>query len=454
MATSKKNNIYCYIYIFLINLSFICCIVEIPLQAIKVKGIPKYKNLRIIEPGSPLIEKNGTFYYQQGNAEINAESLFFASIKIGSNSQPFNLLLDTGSSVLWVTKIGCTDCSPQITRHYNPRSSTTCEGTDNSFSIRYGTGYVSGDYYNDNVEYLSNKKFNMHFGVASIADFTLTNCDGIIGLTKSYDDERYSFIHMLKRYGNTDSTAFSIKFENDYFKYGVKGTMYIGVHEDFSKSDTVSCPLVYYRDKIFWAAELSSFGLKNNDHKATSSKKINIIFDTGTNFIILPTLYLKDIEKDLSDFNCYSIPNNNEYHIVCPVSRNLPELRFEINGNTLIIPSNYAFYYSNGNKNYVYSMVVFTDSLMNIMGSVFFFLFHTLFDEENNELKFYPLNGKIEGGLSTLVIVIIVICSIGLAIAIGLIVYYYVKRCKRKKEDMPQGDIGINYFENDYHPQM
>ena len=164
MATSKKNNIYFFIYIFLINLSFICCVIEIPLQAIKVKGIPKYQNFTIIEPVSPLNEKNGTFYHQEWNAEINSELIFFASIKIGSNSQPFNLLLDTGSNYLWVAKIGCTKCSKKIRRFYNPSSSTTCDGRSyGQFSIKYGSGYVIGDFYSDNIEYISNKPFNYVF---------------------------------------------------------------------------------------------------------------------------------------------------------------------------------------------------------------------------------------------------------------------------------------------------
>jgi len=250
MVTSRNINIF--IYIFLINLSFICCIIEIPLQPIKVKGIPKYQNLTIIEPASPLIEKNGSFYYQEGNVEINSEFIFFASIKIGSNSQPFNLLLDTGSSVLWVTHSKCgKKCSDSITRHYNPDSSTTKEGPYKSFSIQYGTGSVSGNYYKDNMIYLSDKVFTMYFGVASSCYFIVTNCDGIIGLTKSYQEKGLSIIQMLKANGNTDSTAFSIKFENDNFQGGIKGTMFIGVHEDFSKNETVSCPLIFYLRNVF-----------------------------------------------------------------------------------------------------------------------------------------------------------------------------------------------------------
>lgn len=82
-----------------------------------------------------------------------------------------------------------------------------------------------------------------------------------------------------------------------------------------------------------------------------------------------------------------------------------------------------------------------------------FFLFHTLFDEENKELKFYPLKGNVEGDSSTFVIVIIVICAIGFAMEIALIVYYYIKRCKEKKKNTSR-KLGQNYLDNNYHRQI
>ena len=48
---------------------------------------------------------------------------------------------------------------------------------------------------------------------------------------------------------------------------------------------------------IFWACQVTSFGLKNNNYEIKAAINKNLIFDTGTNAIILPleTLYqLKD----------------------------------------------------------------------------------------------------------------------------------------------------------------
>ena len=126
--------------------------------------------------------------------------------------------------------------------------------------------------------------------------------------------------------------------------------MFIGEHEDFSKKEVISVPLIFYLNKHFWASELSSFGLKNNQYEAKSNYKTNIIFDTGTNFIFLPTKYLNDIKNDLSTFDCFIVGSQNSYQIGCNVNGNLPDLRFKINDYTLVIPKRYAFYYVSKSK--------------------------------------------------------------------------------------------------------
>ena len=394
--------LYIILYLLFSFFQLNICVLEIPLKPIMVKGIPKYKNISVVEPGKNIVFNNTTMLYEQGSSYINSELLFLVNIKIGSNSQPFNLILDTGSSALWVAQRGCGG-SHRITNFYNPSSSTSSQRTTIPMEIQYGTGYTRGIYYNDKVEYLKGKKFNIYFGLASTANFDVTGADGIIGLSKSYDDEIFSFIHMLKNDGNTDSLVFSIKFENDYFQ----------------------------SNKIFWASTLNSLSLKSESYETKSSYETKVIFDTGTNSIILPFQYLKDIEDDLEDFGCEpykSSLSSTSYTIRCKAKNDLPDLHFNIDGNTFIIPKNYVFYYSaQGGTNFVYAMITFEESKsIYIIGSVFFFVFHTLFDEEGKVLKFYPLKGSINNGLSTFVIVLIVTLVLLPAASVAVIALFII----------------------------
>lgn len=124
-----------------------------------------------------------------------------------------------------------------------------------------------------------------------------------------------------------------------------------------------------------------------------NSKRINnIVFDTGTNFIMLPLQYYQDLTKNIKKLNCYFKDTSGEkkYQLACPNINNVPDFRFEINGSILIVPKNYCFY--RGKDNIFYSRILFLEQNIYIIGTPFFFAFHTLFDKKNEKLHFYPEN--------------------------------------------------------------
>ena len=90
-----------YIILILSYLTLANSIIEIPLASIKVKGIPKYSNFKLIEFIPASIEnKNNRTLIEEGNALIDMNLLFIANVRIGSNKQEFNLVLDTGSLIM------------------------------------------------------------------------------------------------------------------------------------------------------------------------------------------------------------------------------------------------------------------------------------------------------------------------------------------------------------------
>ena len=432
-----------FFYLMLLSMSFTNCIIEIPLKKVKVEGIPKHRHIKIKKLEDDFEEKKRIMLIDEGSVILNTNSLFLGTVTIGSNNQKFNLVLDTGSSIAWVAKIGSKD-KYKINRHFNPSSSTSSVNTKIDFTLQYGTGYCKGYYYRDYFNFVGDKKFNIKFGVADETELGVENGDGIIGLAHYYKQEDESFIHMLKKAEITDSMAFSFKFnednENDQY-----GKMYIGKHDDFSNNNTVTCPLLTYKGEanLFWGCEISGFGLRNSNYDFTFSKSyINIIFDTGTNVILLPMDFYRDIQNSLSKLGCTSVIKDSHCILVCYPSYEVPKLTLKINGNTFIIPSSQAFYRS---SSYYISNFQFVDSNIYIIGSPFFLTFHTLFDKENEQLHFFPLKTEyLEIGFNYVTIIVIVAISIILVIIFGCIIYRFVKWKKAR-------DLENNFPSSDYN---
>ena len=355
-------------------------------------------------------------------------------------------MVDTGSAYLWVSQIGSNDKEKTISHHFKPTSSSTNTGMP--FKIIYGSGSCSGSYFKDIIKYINNKSFQFLFGVATETNFSVEGADGILGLAHYYSDKSTSFIYRLYEEKIVNSKQFSFKF-GENINYGQMGKLFIGKHADFSSSDTAKCPLINSKPlNEYWACKLSRFGLKNSKNVIKNSNNIffDVIFDTGTNIIVLPLDYLEDIQNDLKEFGCEKYLEKDSYQIKCKKdTQSLPDFRFEFNGNFLTIPHEYLFY--NVDNQYSYSRIIFKKYNHYIIGSPFFFTFHTLFDGDGGYLYFHPENKKyLEVGnessfsvadLAAIIVIIIVI------LLLAYIIYYIIKWQKAKKaleEALPQSD--------------
>ena len=273
---------------------------------------------------------------------------------------------------------------------------------------------------------------------------------------------------MLNRGGITNSTLFSLKFGNDT-NIGINRTLYIGKHEDFSKNNVATCPIVNSRDNAYyWGCEVISFGMKNSKNEIKTNKKFNFRFDTGANVILLPLEFKNDLQNNIQKLNCLFVDTQDQsaFQLVCENLTNVPDLIFGVNGYNLILPKHYSFYQDNQN---FYSYFLFTKKKLYIIGTPFFFAFHTLFDKESERLHFYPenneylikknyldldikeeKNGKrqkfigVFGVLNLCIFIGLILFSIGS----GLLLYYVINN--RKKDNKKEIIFPSNNYENTF----
>ena len=383
----KFNNSKKEFFLILIFISFkITNEIQIPIKLVK-SNFGKRTNKK---PNS--IEKSNI---SQDIKNLN-NYLFALDIKFGSNGQSFTMLIDTGSEIAWVPGI----ISENNNKYYNPGSSTTSRRTSDSLSYRYASGSVSGQYYNDQINFMIRNNFYFTFGVVTTMNLERSGFDGILGLGRKYATiwKKYSILETIKTNGGVSSTIFSFKYDNNSKNL----TFYLGEkHEDFKNSNVASCPLIQSEiyDNRLWLCELYSFGIKKGNEIIKSiSIDYEGLFDTGTNNMMFPLELLDELQSTFISFNCYIYDESDSSlgrakAIYCRDGNNLPKITFGVKSYIFTLGSEKFYNKIFVNNEYIYRLrLLFSKDEICIIGQSFFYEFHTLFDDNNGELKFYGGN--------------------------------------------------------------
>ena len=429
----KFNNSKKEFFLILIFISFkITNEIQIPIKLVKSNfGKRTNKKLNSIDKSN----------ISQDIKNLN-NYLFAIDIKFGSNGQSFTMLIDTGSEIAWVPGI----ISENNNKYYNPGSSTTSIRTSDSLSYRYASGSVSGQYYTDQINFMIRNNFYFTFGVVTTMNLERSGFDGILGLGRKYATiwKKYSILETIKTNGGVSSTIFSFKYDSNTKNL----TFYLGEkHEDFKNSNVASCPLIQSEiyDNRLWLCELYSFGIKKGNEIIKSiSIDYEGLFDTGTNNMMFPLELLDELQSTFISFNCYIYDESDSSlgrakAIYCRDGNNLPKITFGVKSYIFTLGSEKFYNKIFVNNEYIYRLrLLFSKDEICIIGQSFFYEFHTLFDDNNGELKFYGGNeGDIKPHEEKTRIRLWVLLSIifggviVLASAIFILVYCL---CCRKKE--------------------
>jgi len=263
-----------------------------------------------------------------GNEQNNA---YFAEVLIGTPGQPLQLILDTGSANLWVP---AEKRNPKWNgRHnfYHPNKSSTYVQMDKRFSIEYGSGDVSGSYFQDTVAVgglvLPNFTLAHVRRTAGLHGFRHASYDGILGLAfqENAVDNVSTVMKELVLSEQLDEPVFGFylgdRQPGQFVIGGVDPEHFVGDFHFVEVSSTSPWP-------GFWALDLA--GVKVGD-ALTLTATHHAIVDSGTSLISGPSREVKAIAAMLGAF-----PTNGLYAIKCNVSRRVAfsfggkDLEFEV----------------------------------------------------------------------------------------------------------------------------
>ncbi|KAK9462441.1 aspartic peptidase domain-containing protein [Lipomyces oligophaga] len=262
---------------------------------------------------------------------LNAQ--YFTEISIGSPEQTFKVILDTGSSNLWVPSVNCGSIACYLHTKYDSSASTTYVKNGTEFDIQYGSGSMSGFVSNDVLKIGDLTIKGQDFAEATEEPglaFAFGRFDGILGL--GYDTISVQGmvppVYQAIAQGLLDEPVFSFYLGDtnvDEENGGV--ATFGGIDKQYYLGELTYLPV---RRKAYWEVELNSISFGK---EVAELENTGAIVDTGTSLIALPTALAEMLNMEIGATKNWQ----GQYTVDCEVRDKLPEVSFNLGGKEFAI---------------------------------------------------------------------------------------------------------------------
>lgn len=315
---------------------------------------------------------------------------YFGAVQLGSPPQEFQVIFDTGSSNLWVPKVGCTHCGYSIfgKKHkYNHDSSGSYKEDGANFEIMYGSGSVSGFFSVDEVGLADDIKITgqrfaevQDAGGLGVA-YALGKFDGILGLgftSISIDGTPTVFENAINQ-KVVDEPIFSF-----YLGDNKPGELTFGGYDDTKFEGDLT--YVKLNAATYWQIELDHIKAGSYDSETKDKDTpITAIVDSGTSLMVGPK---SEVSKLASAVGAKA-NIMGEYTIDCDKLDSLPDVVFTIDGNDYVVPAKDAVIQAQGTCLFAFMGMDFPAGGPNwILGDVFMRQYYTVFNYEEQTVGF------------------------------------------------------------------
>uniref|UniRef100_A0A8C9CFQ7 Peptidase A1 domain-containing protein n=1 Tax=Phocoena sinus TaxID=42100 RepID=A0A8C9CFQ7_PHOSS len=305
------------------------------------------------------------------------DSQYFGNIYIGTPSQEFTVVFDTGSSDLWVPSVYCKSDACQNHHRFDPSMSSTFQNMGKPLSIQYGTGSMQGFLGYDTVTVSNIVDHQQTVGLSTQEPgdvFTYSEFDGILGLAYPSLASEYSvpvFDNMMNRH-LVAQDLFSVYLDRN----GQESMLTLGAIDPS-----------YYTGSLHWIpVTLQKYWQFTVDSVTIGGVVVacdggcQAILDTGTSMLVGPSSDILNIQMAIgATQNRYG-----ELDIDCGSLSSMPTVVFEINSRMYpLTPSAYT------NQDQGFCTSGFqgeNNSQQWILGDVFIREYYSVFDRANNRV--------------------------------------------------------------------
>ncbi|BCS22429.1 pepsin-like aspartic protease [Aspergillus puulaauensis] len=261
---------------------------------------------------------------------LNAQ--YFSEIELGTPPQTFKVVLDTGSSNLWVPSSECGSIACYLHEKYDSSASSTYKQNGSEFAIQYGSGSLSGFVSQDNLKIGDLKVKGQDFAEATSEPglaFAFGRFDGILGLgfdAISVNKIVPPFYQMINQ-GLLDEPVFAF-YLGDANKEGDSSVAtFGGIDKDHYEGELINIPL---RRKAYWEVDLDAIALGDDVAELDNT---GVILDTGTSLIALPSNLAEMINAQIGAKKGFT----GQYSVECDKRDSLPDLTFTLTGHNFTI---------------------------------------------------------------------------------------------------------------------
>ncbi|KAI8969276.1 aspartic peptidase domain-containing protein [Mycotypha africana] len=165
-------------------------------------SLPFYKRRANFTPLSNDTDQTTTKKSLRPRSVYGSTSLFndnqvqyLTNIQIGSPPQNFTVIVDTGSSLLWVPSTDCPELQCPLSK-FDVSHSSTYHDTDTFFNVTYGNGYATGNVGLEDITIADLQISKQLFGLVKNTEDAITieydadgvSANGILGL--AYPDQK------------------------------------------------------------------------------------------------------------------------------------------------------------------------------------------------------------------------------------------------------------------------
>ncbi|KLO15692.1 endopeptidase [Schizopora paradoxa] len=314
------------------------------------------------------------------------DSQYFTTITLGTPPQEFKVILDTGSSNLWVPSKKCSPVACSSQAKYDSSASSTYKANGTKFGYGPGStmeGFVSND--DLSIGDLTLKSIDFAEIVEPGFAFASGNSkfDGILGL--GYDDVSINhitppFYEMINQ-GLLDARVFSFHVGSSDEDAGE--VVFGGIDESAYEGEIHYLPI---RREAHWEVKLDKVSF---DGEELELEHAGAAIDTGSSLIAIPVAVAEMLFAQIGAKRSW----NGQYILDCARVPDLPDLSFFFDGKAYPLKGNDYV-----TKRHGICISAFTGldlflpdgSSLWIIGDAFLRHYYTVYDLEKNAIGFAP----------------------------------------------------------------